>query len=188
MLTALRANRFRDNDDRWKQAGKIVMTTDAASVAEKQVSWDEIHGLCDVLASRLKGAGPGPDGAWTGLVAITRGGLVPAGLLARALDIRRIETLCVASYDEKACTRADILKRPEAAGDGSGWIVVDDLADSGQTFRLAREILAGAVFACLYAKPKGEPEADIFVRGVSQDTWIVFPWEVASPLPTGSGP
>lgn len=144
---------------------------------EHFISWHEIHKACDILAERLRGAGPLEDGAWEGLIAITRGGLVPTALLARALDIRRIDTLCIVSYDDRARGAEDILKKPEAAGDGTGWIVVDDLADSGQTLRTARNLLPGAVYVCLYAKPEGAPHADIFLEQRPQGTWIVFPWE-----------
>lgn len=157
------------------------MTDSAAPIREMTLSWDGVHRDCDALAERLRGAGPLEDGAWEGLIAITRGGLVPAALLARALDIRRIDTLCIVSYDERARGAEDILKKPEEIGDGTGWIVVDDLADSGQTLRTARDLLPGAVFACLYAKPEGAPHTDIFLKTSPQDTWIVFPWELAAP-------
>ncbi len=163
----------------------MTMSDGAPEGKEFQASWEEIHALCDALADRLKGAGPLPGGAWAGIVAVARGGLVPAGLLARALEIRRIDTLCVASYDGKICGDSDILKRPDAAGDGAGWIVVDDLADSGRTFVSAREVLPGAVFACVYAKPQGAPHADLFVRSMPQGTWIVFPWERAADRAAG---
>lgn len=155
------------------------MTLFSASRKELSVSWEEIQTLSYALAARLKGTGPLEDGAWAGLIAITRGGLVPTAFLAQALDIRRIDTLCIASYDERAQGETDILKCPETAGDGAGWVVVDDLADSGETLRTVRRLLPGATFACLYAKPEGERDTDLFVKAVPQETWVVFPWESA---------
>ncbi|HLB79700.1 MAG TPA: xanthine phosphoribosyltransferase, partial [Dongiaceae bacterium] len=60
------------------------------------VSWEELHRNAKALAWRLIDGGP-----WKGIVAITRGGLVPAAVVARELDIRLIDTVCIASYDER---------------------------------------------------------------------------------------
>ena len=56
--------------------------------------------------------------------------------------------------------------------------MIDDLVDSGNTYRLIREHLPKAHFACVYAKPAGVPTADTFVTEVSQDTWVYFPWDM----------
>ena len=58
------------------------------------VSWDQFHRDCRALTWRLNEAGP-----FHAVVAITRGGLVPAAIVARELGIRIIDTVCVASYD-----------------------------------------------------------------------------------------
>src|SRR5437764_14555524 len=58
------------------------------------VSWDQFHRDARALAWRLAESGP-----FSALVCITRGGLVPAAIVARELGIRVIETVCVASYD-----------------------------------------------------------------------------------------
>ena len=57
------------------------------------VSWDQFHRDARALAWRLSGAGP-----FEAMVAVTRGGLVPAAVIARELGIRVIDTLCVSSY------------------------------------------------------------------------------------------
>ena len=132
------------------------------------VSWNELHRDAKALAWRLAEKGP-----WKGIVAVTRGGLVPAHIIARELDIRYIDTVCVSSYDEENQREARILKA--VSGDGEGWLVVDDLVDTGQTGRLVREMLPKAHFATVYAKPLGRPVVDTFVTEVSQDTWILFP-------------
>jgi adenine/guanine phosphoribosyltransferase-like PRPP-binding protein len=108
---------------------------------------------------------------------VTRGGLVPAAIVARELDIRLIDTICVTSYGDadRAPGSMRVLKR--ISGDGSGLLIVDDLVDTGETARVVREMLPKAHFATVYAKPAGRPLVDTFVTEVSQDTWIVFPWE-----------
>jgi xanthine phosphoribosyltransferase len=62
-------------------------------------------------------------------------------------------------------------------GDGEGWLIVDDLVDTGTTARAVREMLPKAHFATVYAKPSGRPVVDTYITEVSQDTWILFPWD-----------
>lgn len=135
------------------------------------VSWDEMHRNARALAWRLNEQGP-----WKGIVAITRGGLVPAAIIARELEVRLIETVCISSYDHQDQREADVLKGVE--GDGEGWLIIDDLVDTGNTARIVRDMLPKAHFATVYAKPAGRPMVDTFVTEVSQDTWIHFPWDI----------
>ncbi|AZQ67897.1 xanthine phosphoribosyltransferase [Silicimonas algicola] len=144
------------------------------------VSWDQIHRDSRALAWRLDGRGP-LNGGWKAVVAITRGGMAPAMIVARELDIRTVDTISVKSYDHQSQNEAQVLKAPDAEmmGDGTGILVVDDLVDSGKTLELVRRLYPQAHFATVYAKPKGEPMVDTFITGVSQDTWIFFPWDMA---------
>ena len=135
------------------------------------VTWDELHRHSRALAWRLLELGP-----WRGIVAVTRGGLVPAAIVARELDVRLVDTVCIASYDERNQRDLDILK--PIAGDGEGYLIIDDLVDTGHTARVVREMLPKAHFATVYAKPAGRPMVDTYVTEVSQDTWILFPWDI----------
>jgi xanthine phosphoribosyltransferase len=116
-------------------------------------------------------------------VAVARGGLVPAAIVARELGIRVIETVCVTSYQHTSRVEAKLLKIPArdiaALGDGEGSavLIVDDVVDTGQTAQAVRDLLPRAHFASVYAKPKGRPLVDTFVTEVAQDTWIFFPWD-----------
>ncbi len=134
------------------------------------VSWQELHRDAKALAWRLSEMGD-----FDVIVAITRGGLVPAAIVARELEIRVIDTICVASYDHKSQGKVRVLKGVE--GDGSGMLIIDDLVDTGATARIVREALPKAHLATVYAKPAGRPLVDTFVTEVSQDTWIYFPWD-----------
>ena len=140
------------------------------------VSWDQFHRDSRALAWRLHEAGP-----FAAVVAITRGGLVPAAIVARELNVRLSETVCVASYqDYKNQGELKVLKgiSPEVTAlRGQGVLIVDDLVDTGKTARVVRELLPHAHFATVYAKPMGRPLVDTFVTEVSQDTWIYFPWD-----------
>lgn len=141
------------------------------------VSWEELHRDAKALAWRLLELGP-----WKGMVAVTRGGLAPAAIVARALDIRLIETACVIGYhpddrNPKLAEETKVVKPPAGCGDGSGWLVIDDLVDTGRTAEVMRKLMPKAHFAAIYAKPLGKPLVDTYVTEVSQDTWIYFPWE-----------
>jgi len=139
------------------------------------VSWEQLHRDAKALAWRLVELGP-----FTGIVAITRGGLVPAAVIARELEIHLIDTVCVTSYDWKDQGQSNVLKNVDPANDGRDWLIVDDLVDTGATARLVREMLPMAHFATVYAKPAGRELVDSYVTEVSQDTWILFPWDAES--------
>ncbi|MGJ0620330.1 MAG: xanthine phosphoribosyltransferase [Methylocystis sp.] len=140
------------------------------------VSWDMFHRDARALAWRLASIG-----GFSAIVAVTRGGLVPAAIVARELGLTVVETVCVASYHEEM-ERGDvqvlkpltetILARPSAE-----VLIIDDLVDTGATAKAVRDMLPKAHFATVYAKPQGLPMVDTFVTEVSQDTWIFFPWD-----------
>jgi len=154
----------------------------SSSIAPKAfpVSWDQFHRDARALAWRLADKGP-----FEALVCITRGGLVPAAIVSRELNLRLIETVCVASYDhnDKQSSLKMIKEigpsiRALNGGRGKGVLVVDDLTDTGKTAKVIREFLPEAHFATVYAKPAGVPTIDTFITEVSQDTWIYFPWDM----------
>ena len=138
------------------------------------VSWTELHRDARALAWRLADLGP-----FKGLVAITRGGLVPAAIIARELNLRLIDTVCCSTYDRmERGAKVELLKGTSAESDqGEGWLIVDDLVDTGVTARAVRALLPKAHFATVYAKPAGRPTVDSYITEVSQDTWILFPWD-----------
>lgn len=147
------------------------------------ISWEQLHRDAKALAWRLLG-----QAYFKGIIAITRGGLVPAAIVARELDIHLIDTICISSYDWKEKKgEADILKG--FAGDGEGWLLIDDLVDTGRTAKIVKELIPKAHFATIYAKPAGRNEVDTFITEVSQDTWILFPWDAESQFvqPLASG-
>ena len=142
------------------------------------VTWDQFHRDSRALAWRLQALGP-----FDAVVAIARGGLVPATIVARELNIRVVETVSMKSYDHQSKGEVRILKAiaPEVlakARNGGKVLIVDDLVDTGATARAVREMLPGAHFATVYAKPMGREMVDTFITEVSQDTWIFFPWDL----------
>ena len=135
------------------------------------ITWDQLHRDAKALAWRLL-----EYRNFKSIVAITRGGLVPAAIIARELNIRLIDTVCIITYQWKDQSDSEsVLKSVD--GDGDGVLLIDDLVDTGRTARLVRNMLPKAHFAALYAKPAGRPLVDSFITEVSQDTWILFPWD-----------
>ena len=150
------------------------MSVEKPPIKAFPVSWDQFHRDCRALAWRLSGQGP-----FSAIVSITRGGLVPAAIVARELNLRLIDTVCCSTYDRMARgAKVEILKGTSAEQDkGEGWLIVDDLVDTGVTARAVRALLPEAHFATVYAKPAGRPSVDSYITEVSQDTWILFPWD-----------
>src|ERR1700689_5160533 len=109
------------------------------------VSWDQFHRDSRALAWRLSGAGP-----FEAIVCITRGGLVPAAIVARELGIRLIETICVSSYTGISQGDLKVLKNVAQSiialggGQGARVLLVDDLVDTGKTAKVWRQIVAGS--------------------------------------------
>lgn len=138
------------------------------------ISWDQLHRDAKALSWRLL-----EKNFFNGIIAVTRGGLVPAAIIARELDIRLVDTICVSSYDWQN-QKGEVKLMKGIEGNGEGWLIVDDLVDTGRTAKLIRELLPKAHFATIYAKPAGRPLVDTFITEVSQDTWILFPWDAES--------
>lgn len=144
------------------------------------VSWRELHRITRNLAQELALRGP-----WKGIVAIARGGMVPAAIAARELGIRKVEVVASASYDDRTrgpvtiLSDADALKR--SCGDGAGWLVIDDIADTGGTMQAVRALLPHAHAAAIYVKPAARRDVDSFAIEVEQDSWVEFPWDAEVP-------
>lgn len=141
---------------------------------KKTIEWDEIFTDCQKLAQLVMESGGFPNK----ILCVTRGGLFPAALLARHLNIDNIETIGLQSYDpDMQQSQISMIKKPDPQY-FSGALIVDDLVDTGQTFQYLRQKTSNCVFACLYAKPAGEAMTDFYVRSFPQDEWIDFPWEI----------
>jgi len=141
------------------------------------VSWSRFHEDARKLATQVSLAGE-----FSAIIAVTRGGLAPAAIIARELGLRVVDTLGLSSYSNenrqgglamiKPLTET-IHRRPV-----SEILVIDDLADTGATARAVREILPGAHLATLYVKPLGRTTVDSFIAEFAQDCWVYFPWDL----------
>ena len=138
------------------------------------VNWEEFHRDSRVLAWRLLET----KKKWKRIIAVARGGLIPAAIIARELNIHYIDTVCISSYTLKHKGEISILKRVSKMKDnGKEYLIIDDLVDTGATGKAVRDMIPGAYFATVYAKPDGKPMVDTYVTEVSQDTWVLFPWD-----------
>lgn len=135
------------------------------------ITWSQFHHDAKMLARELMEQGP-----FSKIVAVTRGGLIPAGIIARELDIRLVDTLCIASYQERLQAKGIDILKPIQGGDPS-WLIIDDLVDTGRTAKAVRAMLPKGHFATLYVKPEGAQLVDSYVQEFEQDTWILFPWD-----------
>ena len=135
------------------------------------VSWEAFHRATKELAKGLF------NRDFDSIVAVSRGGLVPAAILARELDIRVVDSICVSSYDYDQQRELKILKDASLA-DSPRLLIVDDLVDTGETAKALREHFPTACFVTVYAKPQGKPLVDHYVTDIEQDTWIQLPWDM----------
>ena len=110
------------------------------------------------------------------IIVITRGGLFPATILSAQLNIKKIDTYCLASYANKIGGEIQELKKPVI--DTEDALFVDDLSDSGNTARYVKSVFPDAFFACVYVKEKGKEFPDLYVKEYPQNTWIIHPWEI----------
>lgn len=138
------------------------------------VTWDMFQMHARKLSERLL-----PASQWKGIIAVSRGGLFPAAVLARELSIRHVETVCIASYhDHKNQGELQVLHAADVPNGGEGFIVVDDLVDTGNTARAIREMYPNAKFVTVFAKPAGAELVDDYVIDIPQNTWIEQPWDL----------
>ncbi len=135
------------------------------------LSWDELHRDTRKLASQLTFQN------WQGIIGIARGGLIPAAILARELNIRLMDTLCISSYQHDQQGELSVLKKVD--GNGEGYLLVDDLVDTGGTAKAALDMLPKATLVTVYAKPQAKQLASFYARDFEQETWIHFPWDIA---------
>ncbi|HEY0900512.1 MAG TPA: xanthine phosphoribosyltransferase [Micavibrio sp.] len=142
---------------------------------EKYVTWDDVQAHCRKLAADILGL----EKKYEKILVITRGGMFPAGILARELEIRRIENICVDTYElqDSQKIKQPALLKPAATEYLKDVLIVDDLADTGATLKMVRDMTTDALVVTIFAKPAGESLVDLFSERVAQKVWVRFPWD-----------
>ncbi|MGC8633519.1 MAG: phosphoribosyltransferase [Candidatus Limnocylindrales bacterium] len=148
------------------------------SIEKLMVSWPDLDRLVDRLAQQV-----GDD--YDVLLAITRGALVPAGMLAYRLGLRNIVVAAVAFYDEagQPAERPSFLQFPsDPLLHGRRVLILDEVWDTGSTIQavIDRVRLAGGrpTTAVLHYKPthsRVPSRPDHYV--VETDAWVVYPFK-----------
>lgn len=138
------------------------------------IKWDDFHQDVKDLCTKIKATAVPYDK----LVIISRGGLLPAGIIAYELGIRNCAVINIATYVGDTHLKLDEVDHPESVGKvDEKTLIVDDLADQGQTFRVMRRTFPKGKYVTVYAKPIGKAQVDIFAREL-EDKWVVFPWDI----------
>lgn len=137
------------------------------------ISWEDFHQDVKNLAGKIK-----EKGTFNRIIAICRGGLIPAGILSYELDIRQCDSIIIQSYDHYQSREDSSISVDHSIQNvDEKTLIIDDLSDSGRTFQIIQEMFPKAIRACVYTKPRGEKIANISARSLP-DKWVVFPWDV----------
>ena len=108
------------------------------------------------------------------MVVVSRGGFVPASIVAYTLSIQDVDIVSIQSYIHREAGKAIVHRAPKT---NEVVLVIDDIVDRGGTAQALRMYMPNMHLAVLYAKPRGLPLADTYVQEISQETWPVFPWD-----------
>lgn len=139
-------------------------------MADKEfITYEEVNAECKKLAQILK------NNNFKRIIAVARGGLVPACILAQMLNIRQISSISLASYEGEQQSEIKCLVPPEINMD-ENTLFVDDLYDSGSTYRYLKEKYQQAKIAVIFCK---NPRAELDFPAAAKEAgrWLVFPWE-----------
>ncbi|ADV64540.1 phosphoribosyltransferase [Desulfurococcus mucosus] len=154
-------------------------------VRTRYVAWRVLHGLLRDLATRIN-SGYRPDI----IIAVAKGGLIPARILVDLLGVEEMGLIEVKFYKGvgEAREKPYVTFTALPPIDGKKLLVVDDIADSGRTLQVVADVLSrfkymDLRFATLYVKPWSTIMPDYY--GEIVEEWIVFPWEICEA--TGEG-
>ena len=155
------------------------------STEEREIlTWEAFGKAARELAQQVVDSGYRPDL----ILSITRGGLLPAGTMSYAMGIKNMHIINVEFYTgvHERLPLPVLLPPVPAAVDLSAKkvLIVDDVADTGETLRMVRDFCAKEVaetrVAVLYEKPQSVVKCDYVWRRT--DVWISFPWSSEPPL------
>ncbi len=146
-----------------------------------QYSWDDVYKLCKELARKIKNSGFKPDA----IVAVARGGWVPARILADFLLIRELYSVKAEHWGIVATVtgKAKITQPLTVDLTGKSVLVVDDVADTGETVEIvaqhvkeknAKEVRT----AVIDFKHTSKFVPDYYAREMEKWAWIVYPWSI----------
>jgi hypoxanthine phosphoribosyltransferase len=142
-------------------------------------SWNQIHKMLINQSEKILADNYKPDI----IIAITRGGWIPARVLSDLLEAHNLTTIGIEFYLDISKTRKKPILTQELSTPISGKkiLLVDDVADTGESLQLAKKHIlnkdkADLIISTLYKKPQSVIEPDYYEKTTKQ--WIIFPWEI----------
>ena len=163
------------------------MTSDTAksNMPCELVTWDQVNSFACRLAKQVRAAGIEIDM----IVAIGRGGYMPARLLSDLLGIMNLASFKIEHYRGSHKSAEAVIKYPLVAEvNQQNILLVDDVSDSGDTFTVAIDHIRSKGTpqnihtAVLHHKSVSRYEPDYFAEEVKQWRWIIYPWAVTEDL------
>lgn len=143
---------------------------------KKFVSWQEVEKAIQTLKMILE-----EHKKLKGIIALARGGMVPAVMLAHALNIAIVSSISIQSYCGKTKLRRSRffgdLPKQVLDSQGEGWLIVDDICDTGNALQKIKQLIPQALSLCLFYKPGAKISPDFWYFTAPSNHWIVFPWE-----------
>lgn len=144
------------------------------------ISWQDIEVACSNIAQKSKPYNPDC------IVAVSRGGYIPARLVAEHLNIKHVYSMGISSYNEDntqgimtayQSPLEDIILNEHRLA-----IIVDEIADSGNTFKYlstmwCNQKSVSCIFAAMYVKKHCKMVPSIYYKQINNNDWLVFPWE-----------
>lgn len=152
-----------------------------ARVPVRIVSWDEIVDWSRGLAFKVKESGFKPDI----VVAVSRGGFVPARLICDFLDVTDLLSVQSQHWVEAAKAAEKAILRHPYKIDASGMkvLIVDDIVDTGDTLKLARDFVEREwgpsevrTAALQWISPVAKFKPDYYYIEVKEWAWFQYPW------------
>ncbi len=143
-----------------------------------KLTWDRIEEMCEQLAKQVGESGFKPDV----LIGVARGGWIPTRIISDIIHVYKVASIGVVFYTSigKTLEKPKLTQELNVDIGGKKVLLVDDVADSGESLILAKEKVqalkpAEVKTATMHYKPKSKIKPDFFIE--ETDSWLVYPWE-----------
>ena len=146
-----------------------------------KIEWEDIQKACLSISGQAKAYTPDC------IVAISRGGLIPARLVAESLNINSVYSIGLTSYTANNVQGSISMYQDPfndiVSNEHKLAIVIDEIADSGNTFKYISKLWpkfcsnTSCIFASMYVKEHCNLVPSIFYKKISSSDWLIFPWE-----------
>lgn len=152
-----------------------MLDSNSKAAHSKLIDWREAEALARTLAEKVKAS----TKKFEGIIAVAKGGLIPAYFLSRDLGIDKIELVCTNHYDSGRNRlpqpKLILPPKPDPKHNYRNWLIVEDVVETGETIQLLRKHFPHTAVACLVRK------TDFPVRFFARQErdWVRFAWELS---------